>query len=392
MAKGSAMGLWRGKKGSSVFYKIANSNSAQKQGIRERNYEVSNPQTAAQASQRMKLLPAQRVYGVLKDTIERSWQGVPYGEKARQEFLKLALREDVFPAVDKGSPVVVPGPYYIAKGSLPEIITSIDDDSNVTFNFNFARQLAEMTVKQFSRELLASSSVYKEGDQFTFVLAYYDSSTSRGDSEIVVLWHVASFYLSLSNDTPLNDYLPAAFEFESDAPNLKIEWPTDLQPLAGACIVSRDAATPLRSTARLAVDTSTLSFYFSAAAMRRARASYMRRPSTAQSDWPVDPAIDPNVGNIVTNVVTLDPTGSIATGVTGGSVSGAGNYEIGDDVTLQATPRANYHFNGWFRSQADAVARENAITTDTILTFTAGDTSVVGSTTTFYASFQGPFE
>lgn len=382
------MGLWRGKKGSSVFYKIANSNSAQKQGIRERNYEVSNPQTEAQASQRMKLLPAQRVYGVLKDTIERSWQGVPYGEKARQEFLKLALREDVFPAVEKASTSIVPGPYCIAKGSLPEVTVRFADASIIHIELQLTEALEHDTVSALTKALLSNSNVYKEGDQFTIVLAYYDESRDGGLQNIK--WHVASFFLSTSDDTLLSSFIPSTFEIEGASPDLVISWASDLRPVAAALIVSRDAATPLRSTARIAVDTENLSLYYSAAAMRRARASYMKRPSTAQRDWPVDPdSIDTNY---ITHVVTLDPTGSIATGVTGGSVSGAGNYEIGDDVTLRATPNANYNFNGWFRSQADAVARENAISTNAVLTFTAGDTSVIGNTNDFYASFQGPFE
>lgn len=388
MAKGSAMGLWRGKKGSSVFYKIANSNSTQKQGIRERNYEVSNPQTQAQASQRMKLLPAQRVYGVLKDTIERSWQGVPYGEKARQEFLKLALREDVFPAVDKGSTNIVPGPYCIAKGSLPEVDVYFTSTSEVYIALQLTQALESDTVSALTNALLSNSNVYKEGDQFTLILAYFDSS--RDDGQQNIKWHVASFYLSTSDDTPLSSFVPNTFEIEGISPNVVISWAADLRPAAAALIVSRDAATPLRSTARLAVDTENLNLYYSAAAMRRSRASYMKRPSTAQRDWPVDP--ESSDTNFITHVVTLDPTGAIATGVTGGSVSGAGNYEIGDEVTLRATPNANYNFNGWFRSHADAVARENAISTNAVLTFTAGDTSVIGNANDFYASFQGPFE
>ena len=101
MAKGSAMGLWKGKKGSSVFYQIKNTNSAQKQGIRERNYEPANPKSARQASQRMRMYPAQAVYGVLKDTIERSWQGVKYGQMTRQAYLKSALRSEFYPFVSK---------------------------------------------------------------------------------------------------------------------------------------------------------------------------------------------------------------------------------------------------------------------------------------------------
>lgn len=381
MAKGSAMGLWRGKKGSSVFYKIKNSNSAQKQGIRERIYEVSNPQTSAQAAQRMKLLPAQRVYGALKETIERSWQGVPYGEMTRQQFLKAALREDVFPAVDKGSNVVVPGPYLIAKGTLPSVSTAFDDDG-LTFDFPVSSQLESTSVSAITQWLISSGEDYKVGDQFTIVICYLNSGFAAPQ------WFTFSFYLSLEDDTDIANLVPNGLDIEAGgyrAEGFHVIASSNVSVVAGACVVSRDAATPLRSTASLVVRTAALPEYYGSTAIARARASYMKRKSSAETDWPVDPD-DPITINA--RPVTLDAQGVYIDDTTGGSVTGGANYNVGDPVTLSATAKTGYAFGGWFGSRVDAIANTNKISDNATLEFVAGDTSVVGENTAFFARFK----
>ena len=119
MAKGSAMGIWRGRKGSSVFYYIKNSSNAQKQGIRERNYEVSNPKSYAQAGQRMKLLAVQRFYNQQKEVLQRGWEGVAYGTPTRRKFLKYALKTDLakIASITKDATVVPPSELLVSRGS-----------------------------------------------------------------------------------------------------------------------------------------------------------------------------------------------------------------------------------------------------------------------------------
>ncbi len=64
----------------------------------------------------------------------------------------------------------------------------------------------------------------------------------------------------------------------------------------------------------------------------------------------------------------------------GGVVTGAGEYEEGDEVTLTATPNANYTFVGWFNSQTATTALSNATT----YTFEATNDA------TYYAKFAVP--
>lgn len=288
MAKGSAMGLWKGKKGSSVFYKIANSNSAQKQGIRERIYEVSNPQSSAQAGQRMRMYPAQAVYGAIKEVIERSWQGIKYGEAARREYLKGALRTSVFPAISKGMGIVVPGPYQIAKGTLQEFGQSFDNSGTFIVEMPAATAVSyeEGTIADLATSLLTANPQLKEGDQLAFVLCYNPTGSAENPSFV---WLVISFELDTANPQLISELLPSSFELTATTQNLQIASAGGASLWAAAMIVSREATTPLRSNATLVCRFDIMEDYYSAASKEVARKSYMKPEATTQVDWPADP-------------------------------------------------------------------------------------------------------
>ena len=288
MAKGSAMGLWKGKKGSSVFYKIANSNSAQKQGIRERIYDVANPQSYAQAGQRMRMYPAQAVYGAIKEVIERSWQGIKYGENARREYLKGALRVPVFPAISKGYGVVVPGPYQIAKGTLQEFRQSFDASGNFIVEMPAASAVSSDvdTVADFSVALLTANPQLKNGDQLAFVICYNPAGSAQYPSFV---WQVVSFELDTANTQLLSELLPANVEIAATTQNMVVSAAGGADFWAAAMIISREATTPLRSNATLVCRIDIMQEWYSAAAIETARKSYMKPESRSQVDWPADP-------------------------------------------------------------------------------------------------------
>lgn len=288
MAKGSAMGLWKGKKGSSVFYKIANSNSAQKQGIRERIYDVANPQSSAQAGQRMRMYPAQAVYGAIKEVIERSWQGIKYGEAARREYLKGALRASVFPAIAKGMGIVVPGPYQIAKGSLQEFRQSFDANGTFIVDMPAASAIAseDGTVADLSVALLSANPQLANGDQLAFVICYNPTGSTTYPSFV---WQVVSFELDTASTQALSELLPSYIELSTTTQNLQIAAAGGASFWAAAMIISREATTPLRSNATLVCRIDIMQQWYSAAAIEAARKSYMKPESTAQVDWPADP-------------------------------------------------------------------------------------------------------
>ena len=288
MAKGSAMGLWKGKKGSSVFYKIANSNSAQKQGIRERVYDVANPQSSSQAGQRMRMYPAQAVYGAIKEVIERSWQGIKYGEAARREYLKGALRQSVFPAISKGFGIIVPGPYQIAKGTLQEYRQSFDNNGSFIVEMPAAASVAweDGTIADLSVALLSANPQLANGDQLAFVICYNPTASHLYPSFV---WQVVSFELDTASTQLIKEILPANIELTALTSGLQITLSGGADFWAAAMIISREAATPLRSNATLVCRFDIMQQWYSAAAKEAARKSYMKPETTAQVDWPADP-------------------------------------------------------------------------------------------------------
>ena len=383
------MGLWKGKKGSSVFYQIKNSNSLQKQGVRERNYEPANPRSTGQAGQRMRMYPAQAVYGVLKDTIERSWQGVKYGQMTRQAYLKAALRSEIFPAVRKGDGVIAPGPYQIAKGTLGEVKASLTQNGQANIGFNITSTSAsDATIGDFSAELLGSNPWLKEGDQITVVLCY------TGDETIIQFnWFVGSIYIDTQNTTVLNSIeagiSPFNLEVSYGGAGLQYRAENDEFIYAAACIVSREGTTPMRSNATLAVNVAVLPDFYGTEARARARRSYMNPLTIQSTDWPVDPGEQGGGSGddykITVNQVTTK-AGGTEDPTPGGTVSGGGSYLIGELVVLTSTADAQHIFTGWYPSKEDALANTNRISAAGILTFTAGDQ--YENVTTFFGKFM----
>lgn len=290
------MGLWRGKKGSSVFYRIANSNNNMKQGIRERAYEISNPRTTSQAGQRMKLLPAQRVYGILKPIISRAWQGVKYGVESKQEYLKRALKlTSGYPYLDKDSSVVIPGAYQISKGTLQQIFTQPSEDPDVhETSLKALTEGSESTMGDIFKILLSENSYLLNGDQITVVGCM---QTTGGE----IVWSWFSFIID-ENSTVTPAQQPN-FEAASDdllwgTNNGTVEVRTsNTFLLASAVIISRLSDEEyLRSTSVLTINdqAGNMQNYFNGAAYRRARNSYMNPKRTELTDWPVEPEIPDN--------------------------------------------------------------------------------------------------
>lgn len=311
MAKGSAQGIWRGKKGTSVFYKIKNSNNAQKQGIRERVYEISNPQTSGQAGQRMKMLPAQRMASVLKSIIERGFEGVKYGAMSRNVFLKYALKQDTgFPATSKDDSRVWPGEYLISKGSLPEVTCQYSQTEGTVKFTLYCDNIQPTTVGELSATLLAKNSYLQAGDQITICLCETEDFGSLLEANPI--WRTVSFFLNSDDTTTLSQ-----IGLNVDLSDEDLGVITELESfIAAGVIISRESPTGghLRSDCRIKVTDSYAELFFSNAALVIARRSYMKRAIT-NSDWPTEqPDI---IGNTVDGLFTLS-------GLTGDKASANG--------------------------------------------------------------------
>lgn len=285
MAKGSPMGLWRGKKGSNVFYKIANSNNGMMQGIRQRVVEVSNPKTAAQASQRIKMRAAQNFYNALSPILNRAMQGVKYGSMTRNEFMSYALSMvGDFPFIAKGDTTPVPGEYLLSKGSLNagfKFLRIVPGDS-IQFDATGVSNGLFLVNNAITAEAVQAliSLGFREGDQITVVRC----NSVQGS----FVYDVRSCFLSVGELSP--------FAIEGGA--VKIFSVSDLGvTVAAAIIISRkEGTTYLRNTETMHVDKATLEDYYTPANQAMRIRSYMKPNATANVDWPVDPS-EPTTNN-----------------------------------------------------------------------------------------------
>lgn len=325
MAKGYAMERWQGKKGSNVFYKISNSSNAQKQGVRERVYEVSNPKTHSQAMQRMKVRAAQNFYNVLAPILNRAMQGVKYGGMTRNEFMRYALSMNGSPAVAKGSSVAIPGNYLLSKGSLPAAsVDSFTDEVSCDFNMPWMVSnsfTSESPLTQANVNELCSSGAVKEGDQITIVLVegaykynFYSFLVKAGEN----LPHIGQGIIIIDESSMKMDHVS-----------------TEL--VAAAVILSRKNGTKYeRSTAYLALNENSdfIKEAYSQQAINAALATYQKSVSVngESTDWPVEPEDDgqgSGVASISAPYVLSGLTGAKA-GLNGRKVLVFQNVNTGD--------------------------------------------------------------
>lgn len=285
------MGLWKGKKGSSVFYKIWNSNNKEKQGIREYTPEISNPQTNAQTDQRMRMLPAQLVKGALRDIVSRSFQGVEYGSKSRLEFLKYALKAEIFPYLPKGWTDPVPGSYLISRGTLPSIGVYFQKrepgfTTNLRLSEDFRLTIDVTTEGELAADLLTNNETLIEGDQLTFV-----ACEIKTDYLTKFRWYTYSIILDPTSEeiaVPRNRNVTLL-----NYDNYVQVSGSDDNACACGVIHSRLGSDGLylRSTSELALArdwSDEFDSFFSSAAKGEARQSYQKQTTRGEYDWPVE--------------------------------------------------------------------------------------------------------
>lgn len=335
------MGLWKGKKGSSVFYRIWNTNNKEAQGIREYRAEVRNPQSDGQADQRARLLPAQRIKGALRDIVSRSFQGIPYGSKSRLAFLREAMRvKDGYPFVTKGYQEPVPGRYYISKGSLQQITTTDDGGvavSNIVCEIEIDRST---TIANFTAELLEKNPYMREGDQLTFVGCLCSLPDAPDIS--VYTWIYYSIILNSTDSTTFEDAGLWDYDLILDSKEARLDMEGPSDNLAGSAIIlSRldEDGTYLRSTAQI-TPAAFMAPFFSPSQAAVTRASYQTSTRQNSTDWPVEEDTRGGGGSSVTDgLYTLS-------GLTGDRASLNGRKCKVRINTLTGTPTAVYVLSG----------------------------------------------
>ena len=291
MAKGSTNGVIRGKKGNTVFYKIKNSNNKEKQGWREYNAEVANPQTDGQMAQRVKLAAVNNLYRDLKDVIRRSIENKKYGDESRRAWLSMALGQQFNgPWIPKGYMLGLPiDGVPLSVGSLLPIEV-VENTSQRLIALTSVDSVLDPAVHEGSTVGTLSSAFiavgYQPGDQVTLVTGWVPLREA-------FTWKVISFYLDETSTVGINDIGITTYVVGTDSGTSRdyIDFVFDTPCDALAVIISRDGQTAgshLRSTAYVGMTETAAANWYSQGAYELAKRSYLKTV-TSNTNWPLDP-------------------------------------------------------------------------------------------------------
>lgn len=202
MAKGSQNGVLKGKRGNTVFFKIANSNNKEKQGSREYVAEVANPMTVPQATQRVKMTPAIRFYSAFKeDCLDHSFEGIKYGGQSMRHFMKKAFElQTGWPFAQKGLAVALPAEYLMSQGSLNPIQYEFDDNNEFLCEI---LSVDDGTLGEWAQSVIdASHGTIQNGDQITIITLEGDNIMAPWPKTVRVVLDTTA---TTSAETALNE-------------------------------------------------------------------------------------------------------------------------------------------------------------------------------------------
>ena len=302
MAKNIGLfGLFTGKIGNVVGYKLTNSNNKVVQASREYRAKVSNPKTEGQAIQRMKLAPAQNFYRHLSEILDNAWQGQKYGTKSRQHFLSQAMMQSAgIPFIPKGEKRFFPGEYPVSEGSIASLHFNTSPDVPFVELLPDSAQISGngSNLGEFSATLINNIAQLRDGDKITIIacktlsdgsyMPVYDyfiiDTTSTADCKTVK--GIFGFTGLADGDEQF------VFSLVGAAPNEVLA--------ASAIIVSRlntRNATPVweRSNAVMQCQNEYKAQFMGSIAYQSALLSYMKG-SEYSSDWYLNVGISSGVG------------------------------------------------------------------------------------------------
>lgn len=234
---------------------------------KERVYKVKNPRTLQQMRQRMVMATASAAYSYLKEICDHSFEGFGVGSPCMSEFMRLNLDALKAKAQNDAAEVafnafqdknINPVPFVVAKGSLDEIVPTIEYGS--LLYWSTPANEADITTAE---DIYAAFGL-KRGDLVTFILCGGDVEKNaaltfapqplgiirlHADKQGAVSTIADAFTVESNNQG--NIYV----DFNFDPKYMNIIASCD-KLVMGAVIVSRKAADKwLRSNATMVVKT-----------------------------------------------------------------------------------------------------------------------------------------
>lgn len=266
------LGSSRNKVGSIVTYRMKGQDIA-----RSKAAQVSNPRTAAQQTQRVKMANVVNMYKVNRPWMERlafeskltSWSVYNAFVSANLTNNRVYLTKQ---QADRGDTIVAP--YKMTEGSIPSIIHSADTTDPNTYATDLyigTINPAEATVAEITRALIDNNNGISVGMQLSLVVNYQGQNQGQYTA-------VARYYeciLSLDDDTPFTQRI--AESHVANVGNALGFTYGDGEPVLGfTYILSQDVGSKTRvSTQYLIIPDDTLYQSFGEdAALQNARLSY----------------------------------------------------------------------------------------------------------------------
>lgn len=263
---------------------------------------VTNPQSLAQMTQRMKLAPVVNFYRGLRGILDHSWQTVKYGEPSRLFFYSQTLRalsSAGVPYIVKGDKQFVPWSFPVSSGSIPVVLTpSIPSDEEGYIHLPVVAGESydqATTVADFTEAMLNVLGI-TDGMQLTFVWVYSSGGlyipvykriilNSNDNTELTSLGILCN--TESGDDLSLAVYSGGAAEEQT--------------VVAAAVIVSKLVNnTWERNNSSMVIADSLRSTYNSQAAFDAMLASYRQTSNSNESDWYLNGGGDESSSTVAT--------------------------------------------------------------------------------------------
>lgn len=266
------LGSSRNKVGSIVTYRMKGQDIARSMAA-----QVSNPRTAAQQTQRVKMANVVNMYKVNRPWMERlAFESKPTSWSVYNAFVSANLANNrvylTKQQADRGDTIVAP--YKMTEGTIPSIIHSADTTDPNTYATDLyigTINPAEATVAEITRALVDNNNGLSVGMQLSLVVNYQGQNQGQYTA-------VARYYeciLSLDDTTPFTDKI--AESHVANVGNAIGFTYGDGEPVLGfTYILSQDVGSKTRvSTQYLIIPDDTLYQSFGEdAALQNARLSY----------------------------------------------------------------------------------------------------------------------
>ncbi|MBR3407322.1 MAG: hypothetical protein IKG86_00580 [Paludibacteraceae bacterium] len=177
--------------------------------IRELAASVSNPRTAAQMTQRVRLSNCVAVYRANKFWMKYAFEDKKPKESDYNAFIGENISNNAVALTksEVNAGAAVAAPYTITRGSLGSIEQTLRANMLITnLYFNADLNLEECSVGEFSRQLIAANNGIVEGMQLSFIANIQQTNNLTGVPYLVV--RAYEVILDTTNTRQLSEYFP----------------------------------------------------------------------------------------------------------------------------------------------------------------------------------------